>query len=590
MTTIAEGAEILRKAKEAGTIKPVPPGSIPIAYPVPPLEAGLNPLLRGPMPAGSVNNADTVRQWNLNAIPQTRILPLPTTSNPVAGAQAASQAITQIANTPAAASGVTSVGLTAPNIFVIPVSGSPVTSAGTLALALAPELPNTVFAAPTTSAGNVAIDSVATTTGSFPTSATGPYSATVTTTAANDLVICVVPQGFGSTFTTPSGFTTISGLGSPPGFLGYKVVPTTGALTVGGVSNGGEQWLEILAAFKGSATATVRQSTAVTANFGANNFTNPLGSAVLAGSTIIAIPISSIGSPSATVGPGTFAITDSQNNVYQMLASNFSPSPTPGTGSSTFGQMFSSVVPTTAGTLNFTITNPSHLWGGVSCWILEVTNLAPPVQTPEFRYLAPTDIPGMSSGVLDLLHGGTAANLSATGGTSNFLRQNSSGAVVTVVQPDFSDLAGAAGKFATSYNGIALVSNGIPTEYATVDLTAKAAAITATTLYTSAATGMFRISAYLKVTTVDATSSTLGPVTITFTDGTDSIAQSNVMVMATQTGSAATSNSGNTTVSSLSGQMIVYALSGVAIQYAVAYASNVPGTMKYEVHLKAEAL
>jgi hypothetical protein len=193
----------------------------------------------------------------------------------------------------------------------------------------------------------------------------------------------------------------------------------------------------------------------------------------------------------------------------------------------------------------------------------------------------------MATGKMDLLHGGTAANLSGTGGANQVVQQSSAGAAFTVGQLDFTNLAGAVK--ISKYNNINTVSNGVPSEYATVDLTAQAAAIGATTLYTPAATGMFRITAYLKVTTVDATSSTLGPLTITFTDGTDSVAQSNVMLMATQTGAAATSNSGNTTVSSLSGHMIVYA-STSAIQYAVAYASNVPGTMKYEVHLKVEAL
>lgn len=48
---------------------------------------------------------------------------------------------------------VTSVGLTVPGvIFVSPVSGSPVTSSGTLALALKTQTANTVFAGPSTGA------------------------------------------------------------------------------------------------------------------------------------------------------------------------------------------------------------------------------------------------------------------------------------------------------------------------------------------------------------------------------------------------------------------------------------------------------
>jgi hypothetical protein len=100
---------------------------------------------------------------------------------------------------------------------------------------------------------------------------------------------------------------------------------------------------------------------------------------------------------------------------------------------------------------------------------------------------------------------------------------------------------------------------------------------------------MYRISAYLKVTTVDLTSSTLGALTITYTDGTDSVAQTAVMQMANEAGASVTTNAGNTTAAKLIGSMRIWA-STANIQYAVAYASNVPGTMKYEVHLKLEAL
>jgi hypothetical protein len=82
----------------------------------------------------------------------------------------------------------------------------------------------------------------------------------------------------------------------------------------------------------------------------------------------------------------------------------------------------------------------------------------------------------------------------------------------------------------------------------------------------------------------------LGAVTITYTDGTDSVAQTAVMEMANESGTSTTSNAGNTTASELIGRTEIYALTGVPIKYAVAYASNVAGTMKYEVHLKLEAL
>ncbi len=133
------------------------------------------------------------------------------------------------------------------------------------------------------------------------------------------------------------------------------------------------------------------------------------------------------------------------------------------------------------------------------------------------------------------------------------------------------------------------VPNRIPVNAAVVDRTAQTAAITATTLLTPAVTGLYRISAYLKVTTAGSTSSTLGALTITYTDGTDSVAQSQVAGLQTQAGAVATTNAGNTTASKLLGDLVIYAKTGVAIQYAVGYASS--GTaMQYEIHLAIEAM
>lgn len=140
-----------------------------------------------------------------------------------------------------------------------------------------------------------------------------------------------------------------------------------------------------------------------------------------------------------------------------------------------------------------------------------------------------------------------------------------------------------------TYKNIATVSGGVPAEYATVDLTGQVAAIAATTLYTPTATGMFRISAYLKITT-PGTSPVFGPITITYTDGTDSVAQSVIMATQTQAGVVgATGNAGNSTTSVLTGSLIIYAKTGVAIQYAIALTGTV-GSGAYEAHLKLEAL
>ena len=145
----------------------------------------------------------------------------------------------------------------------------------------------------------------------------------------------------------------------------------------------------------------------------------------------------------------------------------------------------------------------------------------------------------------------------------------------------------------TTYNGVATVSNGVPAEYATVDLTGQTAAINSTTLYMPAATGWYRISVYAKVTTPDGASSSLGGsagLTIGYTDGVDSTVQTLIAQLAKETGATAIVNAGNTTATKLVGQTQVFAKTGVAITYAFDYTSGTPATMAYELHLKLEAL
>jgi len=68
----------------------------PIPVTVTTYPAAPNPNLRGPLPASYVQQPDMQRQWQNAAVPQTRVPPSPSTSNPVVGAQAVSQTITVI--------------------------------------------------------------------------------------------------------------------------------------------------------------------------------------------------------------------------------------------------------------------------------------------------------------------------------------------------------------------------------------------------------------------------------------------------------------------------------------------------------------
>ncbi len=142
------------------------------------------------------------------------------------------------------------------------------------------------------------------------------------------------------------------------------------------------------------------------------------------------------------------------------------------------------------------------------------------------------------------------------------------------------------------YRNTNLVDNGLISGVGHLDLTAQVAAISATTIFTPTATGRFRISVYEKVTTVASVSSVLGGAsgtTITYTDGTDSVAQSVVMAMDTAAGGVALTAAGNTTTTMLTGTTYIYALVAVPIQIAIGYTSS--GTaMAFAVRATCEAL
>ena len=143
----------------------------------------------------------------------------------------------------------------------------------------------------------------------------------------------------------------------------------------------------------------------------------------------------------------------------------------------------------------------------------------------------------------------------------------------------------------TAYNGIAVVDNGIPSEVGHANPISQSAAIPATTLYTPTKTGRYRISVYAQVGRAATTSSTLGPVTITYTDGTNAqVAQSVVVGCQDTTGARVTSTTTNTANAMLIGEIYIRALTGVAIQYAIGYASSGATTMLYDAQLTCEAM
>lgn len=112
-----------------------------------------------------------------------------------------------------------------------------------------------------------------------------------------------------------------------------------------------------------------------------------------------------------------------------------------------------------------------------------------------------------------------------------------------------------------------------------VDLTAQNANISSTTLVATPS-GMYRISAYLIVTTVDGTSSTLPSLVITWSDNDNGQSQS---ITLTPT------NTGNLQTTYQEASCVINAGTSTNIDYSTTgYLSHVAGTMKYSVHIRVE--
>ncbi len=111
------------------------------AYPPAP-----NPYLRTPLPADQQLQPDVLRQFYNKGVPQTRIVPLPTTAKASINSSAQGIAKTVVRQT-ASSPSISSVSLTAPQELA--VSGSPVVPpSGTLGLAWVAETPGYVFSGP----------------------------------------------------------------------------------------------------------------------------------------------------------------------------------------------------------------------------------------------------------------------------------------------------------------------------------------------------------------------------------------------------------------------------------------------------------
>lgn len=128
----------------------------------------------------------------------------------------------------------------------------------------------------------------------------------------------------------------------------------------------------------------------------------------------------------------------------------------------------------------------------------------------------------------------------------------------------------------SSYNGVPTVANGIPAEYAQINLTGQTAAITTTTLYAVPGTGagLYRATISLIVTTVG----TAGTITASLTNNNGTTSQ-------TQT----TSTLSVTTTGELTTTIECYSATSQNIQYNTTF-NSVTGTPAYSLRIRLEYL
>lgn len=145
-----------------------------------------------------------------------------------------------------------------------------------------------------------------------------------------------------------------------------------------------------------------------------------------------------------------------------------------------------------------------------------------------------------------------------------------------------------------SAGNVAIAVQNVVTRAAAIDLTAQSAAIGTTTLFTAGVSGaaQYQLNWNAKVTTAATTSSTLGGLTISWTDP-DGVVQT-VLAPATHGSSPATlvqTETGNTPTTWLIGvPLTLNVANSSSVTYAFAYVSSGATAMQYNLHLRLSQL
>ncbi len=419
---------------------------------------------------------------------QYRLVPIAAAGQPTINAAAqgvAKTVATQVVASTPTSSGVTSVGLAMPQQFA--VTNSPVTSSGTLTAAWVAQPPGFVLETPPPGLSGFE--------GTNATSVTVPVTPSV-----GSLTLSLVPQtssSFGlycsaanNGGSTPTGWTALNAGGGNDVF--YKAITGTSPVTVTQTYPGGSGLtgaIGALALFSGPAPSLI-QSKIVNGTIGGTlSFT----SNNTAGHTLIVVMqyIGTTSFPSASL-----SMSDSNGNTYQQILNQFNLFGTPINENFQQGVFVAANCAGGANTVTYSL-SPAVLANG---WVLimEFGPLAAGSSIPFFGPLAGAQIPPINLAAAG--NGGVGNVLKVVNGGTGVTTSTGTGNTVLSANPTFTGTVALPGVTMTGktiiYNGIGTVTNGQPAEYATVDLTARAAAITATTLYAvpAAGVGMYRVS------------------------------------------------------------------------------------------------
>jgi hypothetical protein len=203
-------------------------------------------------------------------------------------------------------------------------------------------------------------------------------------------------------------------------------------------------------------------------------------------------------------------------------------------------------------------------------------------------------VSGDSGAVFDVYNGGTVVAFHGGTGAANITEWYANG--VSGAAPLYVDPTGVLNATnglktssgvelvgtITKYDNIVTVGKGVPSQIAAVDLATQSADIPGTSLY-NVTTGMYRVSAYIVLTTVDGVSSTLPSVQIQWADPDTNTAVGWLALTPT--------NSGDVFNTILQGSAVIHAKGGGGLSYnTTGYASNSPNAMKFALHIRLEAL